>query len=169
MLNFFTVLGIGTPPPGPPPLPQASVSPLPLVSGGPEAQSLAGEGVGESQLRRGDIHCDTLYICTLYKLVGGAPPAYRNAEFMYPEMPWKTISVEAKQCIQHFLVVKHDDRAHTKPNTTILATNQINSLNILNITFPFKTIYYFPTLNLAMFDKGFDLTYAEKFLDISKI
>jgi hypothetical protein len=35
---------------------------------------------------------------------------------MYPEMPWKAISQEAKLCIQHFLVVKHDDRAHTKPN-----------------------------------------------------
>ena len=39
----------------------------------------------------------------------------RNAEFMYPEMPWKAISAEAKLCIQHFLVVKHDDR---EPNQT---------------------------------------------------
>jgi len=34
----------------------------------------------------------------------------RNAEFMYPEKPWKKISSAAINCIQHFLVVKHDDR-----------------------------------------------------------
>ena len=34
----------------------------------------------------------------------------RNAEFMYPEKPWKTISPAAVSCIQHFLVVKHDAR-----------------------------------------------------------
>jgi len=34
----------------------------------------------------------------------------RNAEFMYPEKPWKTISSTAISCIQHFLVVKHDKR-----------------------------------------------------------
>ena len=36
----------------------------PLVSGG-GAHSLAREGVGESQFRRGDIHCGTLYIYVL--------------------------------------------------------------------------------------------------------
>ena len=34
----------------------------------------------------------------------------RNAQFMYPERPWKTISKEAVSCIQHFLVVQHDAR-----------------------------------------------------------
>ena len=34
----------------------------------------------------------------------------RNAEFMYPENPWKTISKVAVQCIQNLLVVKHDAR-----------------------------------------------------------
>jgi hypothetical protein len=36
----------------------------PLVLGG-GAHSLAREGLGESQFRRGDIHCDTLYIYVL--------------------------------------------------------------------------------------------------------
>ncbi len=39
---------------------QASVPPPPLVRGGPH--SLGGEGLGESQFRRGDIHCGILYI-----------------------------------------------------------------------------------------------------------
>eukprot|EP00092_Neocalanus_flemingeri_P070643 GFUD01086732.1.p1 GENE.GFUD01086732.1~~GFUD01086732.1.p1 ORF type:complete len:381 (-),score=77.64 GFUD01086732.1:997-2046(-) len=34
----------------------------------------------------------------------------RNAQFMYPEKPWKSISKEAIGCIQHFLVVQHDAR-----------------------------------------------------------
>ena len=34
----------------------------------------------------------------------------RNAQFMYPEKPWKSISKEAIACIQHFLVVQHDHR-----------------------------------------------------------
>jgi hypothetical protein len=59
--SFSPVVGIGTPPT---PNPQASVSPPPLVLGG-ETHSLAREGMGESQFRRGDIHCGTLYICTL--------------------------------------------------------------------------------------------------------
>jgi hypothetical protein len=40
------------------------VPPPPAFWGG-GAHSLAREGVGESQFRRGDIHCGTLYICTL--------------------------------------------------------------------------------------------------------
>ncbi len=55
---FSPVVGIGTPPT---PHPQASVPSPPLVPGG-GAHSLAREGVGESQFRRGDIHCGTLYI-----------------------------------------------------------------------------------------------------------
>jgi hypothetical protein len=52
----------------PTPHPQASVPPPPLVRGGGGAHSLAGEGVGESQFRRGNIQCGTLkrYICTLW-------------------------------------------------------------------------------------------------------
>ena len=39
------------------------VCPLPLVAGGGGgAYSLAGEGAGESQFRRGDIHCGTLWV-----------------------------------------------------------------------------------------------------------
>jgi hypothetical protein len=41
----------------------------PLVPGG-GARSLAREGVGESQFRRGDIHCGTLYICICTLWVG---------------------------------------------------------------------------------------------------
>ncbi len=58
MLSFFPVVRIGTPPT---PHPQAIVSPPPLVPGG-GAHSLTREGAGESQFRRGDIHCSTLYI-----------------------------------------------------------------------------------------------------------
>ncbi len=38
--------------------------PPPLILGG-EAHSLAREGLGESQSRRGDIHCGTLYMNVL--------------------------------------------------------------------------------------------------------
>jgi hypothetical protein len=51
VLSFFPVVGIGTPPIL---HPQASGLP-PFGSGG------GGEGVGESQFRRGDRHCGTLY------------------------------------------------------------------------------------------------------------
>ncbi len=47
VLSFSPVVGIGTPP-------------TPHPGGG--AHSLAREGVGESQFRRGDIHFGTLYI-----------------------------------------------------------------------------------------------------------
>ncbi len=59
VLSFSQVVGIGTPPT---PHPQASVPPF--GSGG-GASSLAKEGVGESQFRRGDIHCGTLYMYVL--------------------------------------------------------------------------------------------------------
>ncbi len=60
MLGFFPVVGTGTPPT---PHPQASV-PAPLPPGSRAgAHSLAREGLVESQFRRGDIHCDTLYTC----------------------------------------------------------------------------------------------------------
>jgi hypothetical protein len=48
----------------PNPSPQASVPPPPVLGGG--AHSLAREGLGESQFRRGDIHCGTFYIRTLW-------------------------------------------------------------------------------------------------------
>ena len=60
VLSFSPVVGIGTPPT---PHPQASVPPLPVLGGG--AHSLAREGLGESQFRRGCIHCDNLYIYAL--------------------------------------------------------------------------------------------------------
>ena len=34
----------------------------------------------------------------------------KNAQFMYPENPWKEISNDAINCIKHCLVVKHDQR-----------------------------------------------------------
>jgi hypothetical protein len=64
VLSFFSIRRNGTPPT---PLPQASVSPPVLGVG---AHSLAIEGLGESQFRRGDIHCGTLYIYVLCGLEG---------------------------------------------------------------------------------------------------
>ena len=34
----------------------------------------------------------------------------RNAQFMYPEKPWRSISREAVSCIQRCLVVSHETR-----------------------------------------------------------
>lgn len=34
----------------------------------------------------------------------------RNAQFMYPEKPWRSISREAVTCIQRCLVVSHETR-----------------------------------------------------------
>jgi hypothetical protein len=51
-----------------PPHPQASVPPPPhprFWGGGGAAHSLAREGLRESQFRRGDIHCGTLYMYVL--------------------------------------------------------------------------------------------------------
>ncbi len=53
----------------PHPLALRRVPPPPFGSGG-GAHSLAREGMGESQFRRGDIHCGTLYI---YVLCGSIP------------------------------------------------------------------------------------------------
>jgi hypothetical protein len=62
VLSFSPVVGIGTPPT---PHPRASVCPHLVPGGG--ALSLAREGMGESQFRRGDINCATLYIYALRK------------------------------------------------------------------------------------------------------
>ncbi len=62
VLSFSPDGGIGTPPT---PHPQATVPPPPPLVSGREAHSLAREGMGESQFRRWDIQCGTLYICTL--------------------------------------------------------------------------------------------------------
>ncbi len=62
VLSFSPVVGIGTPPT---PHPKASVSP-PLWFRGGGAHSLAREGVGESEFRRWDIRCGTLYIQYVY-------------------------------------------------------------------------------------------------------
>ena len=34
----------------------------------------------------------------------------KNAQFMYPNRPWKSISKEAVNCIQNLLVVEHEAR-----------------------------------------------------------
>ena len=34
----------------------------------------------------------------------------KNAHFMYPNRPWKSISKEAVNCIQNLLVVEHEER-----------------------------------------------------------
>jgi len=59
MLSFSPVVGIGTPPPA------GECAPLPVL--GERTHSLAREGLGESQFRRGDIHCGTLYIYVVCK------------------------------------------------------------------------------------------------------
>ncbi len=61
--RFLQSLKLGLPQP----LTRMRVCPPPLIPGG-GAHSLAREGVGESQFRRGDIHCGTLY---KYVLCGG--------------------------------------------------------------------------------------------------
>jgi hypothetical protein len=61
VLSFSQAVGIGTPPT---PHPQASV---PVLGGG--AHSLAREGLGESQFRRGD----TLYSIPMYVICGKEP------------------------------------------------------------------------------------------------
>jgi hypothetical protein len=47
--------------PHPPPAGECAPPPA-FGSGGGGAHSLAGEGLGESQFRRGDIHCGTLCV-----------------------------------------------------------------------------------------------------------
>ena len=59
VLSFSTVVGIGTPPL---PHPPASV---PRFGSEGRAYRLAGDGVGESQFRRGDSHCGTQGIYVL--------------------------------------------------------------------------------------------------------
>jgi hypothetical protein len=50
----------------PQPLTRRRVCPLPPPVLGGRGHSLAIEGLGESQFRRGDIHCGTLYIYTYF-------------------------------------------------------------------------------------------------------
>jgi hypothetical protein len=52
----------------PNPLPAGESAPPPLIPRG-GAHSLARKGVGESQFRRGDIHCGTLYMYVLCALL----------------------------------------------------------------------------------------------------
>jgi hypothetical protein len=59
----------------PNPSPCRRVCPPPLVPGG-GAHSLTREGVGESQFRRGDIHCGTLYIYVLCESAYSAAGKY---------------------------------------------------------------------------------------------
>ncbi len=62
VLSFSPVVGIGLPQP----LTRRRVAPPPPLVLGGGAHSLAREEVGESQFRREDRHCGTLYICTLW-------------------------------------------------------------------------------------------------------
>ncbi len=59
VLSFSPVAGECAPPPPPPG----------SVGRGTLAESLVRQGLGESQFRRGDIHCDTLYIYVLCGLM----------------------------------------------------------------------------------------------------
>jgi hypothetical protein len=58
---FLQSLDLGLPHP----LSRRRVCPPPPFGPGGRAHSLAGEGLGESQFRRGDIHCGALYIYVL--------------------------------------------------------------------------------------------------------
>jgi hypothetical protein len=69
VLSFFSrVVRIGTPPT---PHPQASVPPQVL---GGRVHSLAREGLGESQFRRGVIHCGTILFIFTYFVVSSNTP-----------------------------------------------------------------------------------------------
>jgi hypothetical protein len=61
MLSFSPIVGIGTPLP---PHPRETVFPHPLLwlggGGGGGTHTLAGEGLGGVQFRRGDRHCCTV-------------------------------------------------------------------------------------------------------------
>ncbi len=65
----------------PPPEPQVSVSPHPLIRGG-RAHSLTGEGLGESQFWRGDIWC-SIFIRTLWL---AALLTYQFVQTKYPPL-----------------------------------------------------------------------------------
>ncbi len=54
------------------------VCPPPLVQGGRSTHSLAVEGVGESQFRRGDRHCGTIGVNPMYFVGGRFKPAKRD-------------------------------------------------------------------------------------------
>ncbi len=55
--------------------------------------SLAGEGVGESQFRRGDRHCCTVYVCTLWYITLQRMASDVRSQFVLC-MDWKGISRE---------------------------------------------------------------------------
>jgi hypothetical protein len=57
-------------------------SPPPFGSGG-GAHSLAREGVGDSQFRRGDIHCGTLYTYIMFFVVPEAGSLKMNTALEY--------------------------------------------------------------------------------------
>ncbi len=85
----------------PQPLIRGRVCPSPLDPGG-GAHSLARDGVGESQSRRGDINCGTIYICPLCcrAIVGGNFPydlhkimnKKKNIHLLYSSKTWEKIS-----------------------------------------------------------------------------
>ncbi len=76
----FSPVGIGT---FPTPHPQASVPSCTLWSrgGGVRAHSRGEEGLGESQFRRGDIHCGTLHINVLCASIQSGPAGNRRVWF----------------------------------------------------------------------------------------
>ncbi len=80
VLSFSPVFGIGTPPT---PHPQASVPPPPRFCG--EGHTRWRERGWESPIRRGDIHCGTLYIYVLCGVLPaqatkGDKPYYQNIQ-----------------------------------------------------------------------------------------
>ncbi len=93
----------------PTPHTQVSVSP-PLLIPGRGTHSLAGEGAGESQFRRGDMHCGTLYIHVLCDVLHLLPPPLPPSKiwvesrpnlhfFVYMFLAWATHPLEFVYCL----------------------------------------------------------------------
>jgi hypothetical protein len=70
----------------PQPITRRRVCPPPPVLGGGRGTLASGEGLGESQFRRGDMHCGTLYI---YVLCG------RTTAVSVPQIeePWRELLI----------------------------------------------------------------------------
>jgi hypothetical protein len=78
------------------------VPPPTLWSGGYRAHSLAGEGLGESQFRRGDIHCGALS-STLWLKPSGS---FSNKIEIFLEADVILVILSLSACILHFFYSK---------------------------------------------------------------